>query len=67
MKELGLAAMILCLIVFIFCIGPMLILWSANTLLEQAGAATYIPHNFWTYLAVLVLGCLFTSSSKASK
>lgn len=67
MKELGLAAMILCLLVFVFCIGPMLILWAANTLFEQAGAATQIPHNFWTYLAVLVLGGLFTGSSKATK
>jgi hypothetical protein len=36
-------------------VAPSIVLWSINTLSEQAGQVLYIPHNVWTYLSVLGL------------
>ena len=45
--------------VLAFVLGPMISLWSINTLFEQASIVAYIPHNFWTYLAVIALVATF--------
>lgn len=49
----GIAAgtLVIAVLIFSFIIGPVIFLWSLNTLFEQAGSSTYIPHNFFTYLA----------------
>lgn len=41
--------------IFIIFIGPVLFLWGANELLEQAGTAYQIPLNIWTWLAALIV------------
>ena len=41
-------------IVFILVIGPVLLIWSVNSLAEAGGAAFYIDHNLWNYWVALV-------------
>lgn len=36
-------------------IHPALIFWSVNTVLEQSGISTFIPHNPWTYGACYII------------
>lgn len=43
------------LIVLLVLLAPMLMLWSINTLSEQAGSSFYITHGFWSYVACFVL------------
>ena len=45
-------------------LGPLVTIWSINTLLEQAGVTTQIPHNFWTYLSSLLLILIFNSNGQ---
>lgn len=56
---------VLAVLVFILLVLfiPMSTLWGLNTLSEQALWGWYIPHNFWTYVAVIAL-CLPISSSQ---
>ena len=32
-------------------IGPAILIWSTNEMMEQAGLATQIDWNFWSWLA----------------
>lgn len=48
MYKLGLVVLIVLLII----IGPILTIWALNTLFP----ALAIPTNFWTWLAVILLG-----------
>jgi hypothetical protein len=48
-------AVIIVLIVLAVLLGPCVLLWSLNTLSEQAHLGWYIPHNLWTYLAGFAL------------
>ena len=58
---LTIAAIILLFIL----LGPFVTIWSINTLLEQAGITTQIPHNFWTYLSSLLLILIFNSNGQS--
>lgn len=49
------AIVILAIILLAICIAPLITLWSINTLAEAALLKFYIPHTFWTYLAVIGL------------
>jgi hypothetical protein len=51
MKRMKDSAGIVFLFIFIILLGPAIILWSVNTLAEQAQWGWQIPHNIWTYLA----------------
>lgn len=45
-------------------IGPMLFLWSLNTLCEIGGSTFYIDHTVWSYLTSIVF--LAVMSAKVS-
>jgi len=50
--NVGLQVIVVMVIVFVaILLGPLILLASINTLLEEAGNSTYIPHNIWTYLS----------------
>lgn len=53
-------ALIVLLIVAIIAFGPLLLIWSLNTLFP----ALAIPYTFWTWLAAFLLGAPFSSRSK---
>lgn len=36
----------------LFCLLPVVLIWTVNTLLPLLLVAYYIPHNFFTYLVV---------------
>jgi len=58
-KILGIGA----LIVFLMALGPLLILWSLNTLFPVLA----IPYTVWTWLAALILGAAVSPSVKVTK
>ncbi len=58
-KIVGIGA----LIVFLMALGPLLILWSLNTLFPVLA----IPYNIWTWLAALILGAAVSPSVKVTK
>ncbi len=58
-KILGIGA----LIVFLMALGPLLILWSLNTLFPVLA----IPYTIWTWLAALILGAAVSPSVKVTK
>jgi hypothetical protein len=51
------------LIVFLVALGPLLILWSLNTLFPELA----IPYTIWTWLAALILGAAVSPSVKVTK
>jgi len=53
--------LLILLIIGLFCITPMVVLWGFNTLAEMAGSTLYIPHTFWSYIAVIAISVLFGS------
>lgn len=50
-------------IVFLIAIGPILTIWSLNTLFP----ALAIPYDFWTWLAVVVLAGALRANVKVDK
>jgi succinate dehydrogenase/fumarate reductase cytochrome b subunit len=65
-KSLGVVGIIL-LVVFVLCIGPMVFLWSVNSLAELGGAKFYIEHSLWTYFVSLVFLSVMKASASSSK
>jgi len=55
------------LFILLMAISPALCLWSLNTLSEQAHWGWHIPHNTWTYLAVIGLFLLKGSDYSSDK
>ena len=55
MKDAFIVGMCLLVLAVCFCFAPLLILWGLNTLLEAASTGVYIPHSFWTYMAVIAI------------
>ena len=39
----------------LFCIAPMVTLWTINSLAKAGGANFYIPHTAWNYLLTVIL------------
>lgn len=54
-KTLDIAGIII-IIVLLLIFGPMIAVWGLNTLSEQSNIGWYIPHNLWTYLALIYIG-----------
>jgi hypothetical protein len=54
---------VVALIVFLVAVGPLLLLWSLNTLFPELA----IPYTIWTWLAALILGAAVSPSVKVSK
>lgn len=57
-KIFGASTALVLIVVLLLVIGPVLLLWSANTISEQASLGWYIPHNIWTYISAILLMCL---------
>jgi hypothetical protein len=60
---------VMALVVVLLALSPLFILWSLNTISEQAHFGWYIPHNVWTYLATfyLLLSRAKTITTKSKK
>lgn len=63
MSKIMMFAAVILLIVALVAVGPLLILWSLNTLFP--GLA--IPYTIWTWLAALILGAAVSPSVKVTK
>jgi len=55
MKVLLWCGAVLVVIVAFLCFAPLLMLWGLNTLFEVSNTGVYIPHTFWSYLAVFAI------------
>ena len=55
--------LVIAFIVFLVVVGPILTIWSLNTLFP----ALAIPYSFETWLAVVLLGSLFKSKVTVNK
>jgi hypothetical protein len=51
-------ALLALVIVFFFAVGPILVIWSMNTLFPVLA----IPYTFWTWLSVVLLGAFFRAN-----
>lgn len=51
------------LLILVILAGPFLVVWAVNTIAEQSSQSFYLHHNIYTYLAVLVIGCVFSGGS----
>lgn len=50
---------VLCMLLIALMIGPWCLIWAVNTLVAAGGVTTFfIPFDFWTWLAALLLGGL---------
>lgn len=63
MNKILLFVGIVSLVVVLVAVGPLLLLWSLNTLFP----ALAIPYTIWTWLAALILGAAASPSVKVSK
>jgi hypothetical protein len=52
MKNLLLIVGMIVLVVFLICVGPLLVIWALNTVFPVLA----IEYTFWTWLGVLILG-----------
>lgn len=57
------AVALLLFIVALIVLGPLLTIWALNTLFP----VLYIPYNFYTWIAALILGGLFKSNVSLKK
>jgi hypothetical protein len=46
---------VLILIGLLWCLTPMIVLWSFNVISEEASLGFYIPHTVWTYICTLLI------------
>ena len=59
-------ALLLVLIVALIVLGPLASIWAINTLFFSGPLVAYaIPYTFWTWLAIIVFGCLFKAQVKS--
>ena len=60
-KSVGVIALVV-LCVALVCLGPVIFLWSVNSLADAGGASFYIPHTLWNYfLAIVFMGVVRSS------
>jgi hypothetical protein len=63
MGKILLFAGAIALVVFLIALGPLLILWSLNTLFPVLA----IPYTIWTWVAALILGAIVSPSVKVTR
>jgi hypothetical protein len=63
MKELLGVAGAFVFIALLWCLSPLIVLWSINTIAEEASSALYIPHTFWTYICTFLIVVTLRGSS----
>jgi len=54
---------LIALVVLVLAIGPLLTIWAFNTLFPAAA----IPYDFFTWLAVIILGAFFRANVSIKK
>jgi len=54
------------IIVLVFLIGPILVIWTINSLAEAGGAQFYIEHNMWNYWIAFILLLLVRGGSSSN-
>lgn len=67
MNDIAKLLLVVAIFVVVLCISPLLAIWSVNTILEQSGVATQIPHNGWTYLSTIILLMVGKSNVKVTR
>jgi hypothetical protein len=63
--TVGFIALLVLLLAALFCLYPMIALWGVNTLSDLGGSEFYVPHGFWSYLAVFAVAAPFFVSRKS--
>jgi hypothetical protein len=63
-KNTVLVVLVAALLIVLVVAGPILVLWSWNTLF---GALYSIPYTVWTWLAVLIIGVFIRGDVKITK
>ena len=63
MTKLFTALVAVAVVLLLIAIGPLLILWSLNTLFP----ALAIPYDIWTWLAALILGSVLKAKVNVKK
>jgi hypothetical protein len=63
-KNTFIVLVVAALLIVLVVAGPVLVIWSWNTLF---GALYAIPYTIWTWLAVLIIGVFIRSDVKVSK
>jgi hypothetical protein len=63
-KNTFIVLMVAALLIVLVVAGPILVLWSWNTLF---GALYSIPYTVWTWLAVLIIGVFIRGDVKITK
>ena len=63
-KNTFIVLVVAALLIVLVVAGPLLVLWSWNTL---CGALYAIPYTIWTWLAVLIIGVFIRGDVKLSK
>jgi hypothetical protein len=63
-KNTLLVLMVAALLIVLVVAGPVLVIWSWNTLF---GALYTIPYTVWTWLAVLIFGVFIRGNVKITK
>jgi hypothetical protein len=63
-KNTFIVLVVAALLIVLVVAGPLLVLWSWNTLF---GALYAIPYTVWTWLAVLIIGVFIRGNVKITK
>ena len=63
-KNTFIVLVVAALLIVLVVAGPVLVLWSWNTLF---GALYAIPYTIWTWLAVLIIGVFIRGDLKITK
>jgi hypothetical protein len=63
-KNTFIVLVVAALLIVLVVAGPVLVLWSWNTLF---GALYTIPYTVWTWLAVLIIGVFIRGNVKITK
>jgi hypothetical protein len=63
-KNTVLVVLVAALLIVLVVAGPLLVLWSWNTLF---GSLYAIPYTVWTWLAVLIIGVFIRGDVKITK
>lgn len=67
LAAVGGVALVIVFVVGLFLLGPAILIWSVNTLANEAGLAFFIPFNFWTWLAGFCLILVLNGGIKSSQ
>ena len=61
-KLLGVGGFII-LVIILWCLCPLIVLWSINVISEEASLGFCIPHTVWTYISTALIVAALRGSS----